>query len=192
MIRETIITTQNSDGAVHIAPMGIHVCAEQLLIMPFQPSTTLSNILSSGQAIINYTDDGRVFAGCLTGPKNWPLSAADKLDGKRLTGALAHAELQLQRTEDDPQRPKLYCNVIHEVVHAPFLGFNRAQYSVLEAAILVSRLHLLPWQKIKTEIDYLSIGMDKTAGPHEHEAWDWLMQRIEEFQLKNPEIVASS
>lgn len=190
MIRETIITTQHSDGAVHIAPMGVHVCAEQLLIMPFQPSTTLDNILSSGRAIINYTDDVRVFAGCLTGRKNWPLSATNKLSGKRLTGALAHAELELERTEDDPQRPKLYCNIIHEAVHAPFLGFNRAQYSVLEAAILVSRLHLLPWPKIKTELDYLSIGMDKTAGPNELEAWSWLMQKIEEFQQKNPEKVA--
>ena len=191
MIRETIITTQNSEGTVHIAPMGVHVCAEQLLIMPFQPSTTLDNIRSNRQAIINYTDDVRIFAGCLTGRKNWPLSAADKLDGKRLAGALAHAELKLQRIEDDPQRPKLYCNVIHEAVHAPFLGFNRAQYSVLEAAILVSRLHLLPWQKIKTELDYLSIGMDKTAGPNEHEAWGWLMDKIKEFQQKNPEKAAS-
>ncbi len=190
MIRETIITTQNSEGVVHITPMGVHVCAEQLLIMPFQPSTTLDNIRSSGQAIINYTDDVRIFAGCLTGRKNWPLCVADKLDGKRLAGALAHAELELQRIEDDPRRPKLYCNVIHEAVHAPFLGFNRAQYSVLEAAILVSRLHLLPWQKIKTELDYLSIGMDKTAGPNEHEAWAWLMEKIEEFQQKNPEKAA--
>jgi len=190
MIREAIITTQNTDGAVHIAPMGVHVCAEQLLIMPFQPSITLDNILSSRQAIINYSDDIRIFAGCLTGRKNWPLSNADILDGKRLAGALAHAELKLERIENDPQRPKLYCNIIHEAVHAPFLGFNRAQYSVLEAAILVSRLHLLPWQKVKTELAYLSIGIDKTAGPKEREAWGWLMERIEEFQQKNPDKVA--
>ncbi len=182
MIRETIITTQSPDGPVHIAPMGVHDLSEELLIMPFRPSTTLDNILASSCAVVNYTDDVRIFAGCLTGRRNWPLVDTEQIRGQRLASALAHAELKLIRIEENKQRPRLYCRVLHEVNHAPFRGFNRAQSSVLEAAILVSRLNFLPWEKIRTEIDYLRIGVEKTAGPAEQEAWKWLMAAIEDFK----------
>ncbi len=191
MIRETIVTTQSEQGDVHIAPMGIHERGDQLIIMPFRPSASLENILASRAAVVNYTDDVRIFAGCLTGRKNWPLKSTDVIKGKYLAVALAHSELELQNIEENEQRPKLFCNVVHEVNHVPFRGFNRAQFAVVEAAVLVSRLRMLPWPKIQSEIEYLKIGLDKTAGDREREAWDWLMQAVEEFKIKNPEKVAA-
>ena len=182
MIRETLITSTSPEGVTHIAPMGVHVLDDAMLIMPFRPSTTLTNILATRHAIMNYCDDARIFAGCLTGRRDWPLVAAERVPGQRLAGALTHAELELVRIEDDELRPRLYCRVAHEINHAPFRGFNRAQYSVLEAAILVSRLHMLPWSKIEAELEYLRIGLDKTAGPHELEAWGWLMEKVEAFR----------
>lgn len=187
MIREIIITSTSPQGATHIAPMGVHVLDEALLIMPFRPSTTLDNILATGHAVMNYCDDVRVFAGCLSGRRDWPLVPTEQVPGQRLARALAHAELELIRVEDDASRPKLYCRVVHEANHAPFRGFNRAQYSVLEAAILVSRLAMLPWSKIEAELDYLRIGLDKTAGPHELEAWGWLMEKVETFRRESTE-----
>ena len=120
MIRETIIITQPPEGPVHIAPMGVHDLGEEFLIMPFRPSTTLDNLLASRCAVVNYTDDVRIFAGCLTGRRNWPLVDAEQIRGKRLANALAHAELKLTRIEEDQQRPRLYCSVLNEVNHAPF------------------------------------------------------------------------
>lgn len=182
MIQETIVITQNSSGLAHIAPMGIHLSAEaqdEFIILPFRPSTTLNNLLDSKTAVINYCDDVRVFAGCLTGRRNWPLKPAEKINGQVLDCALAHTEVELVRVEDDETRPKLFCKAVHTANHAPFKGFNRAQYSVLEAAILISRLNMLPLEKIQAEIDYLRIGLEKTAGDRELEAWDWLMSVIE-------------
>jgi len=187
MIRETIITSCSPQGIVHIAPMGVHVLDGEMLIMPFRPSTTLDNVLATRSAVINYTDDVRVFAGCLTGRRDWPLLPAECIPGQWLAEALAHAELELVRWEEDELRPKLYCRVVHEANHAPFRGFNRAQFSVLEAAILVSRLHMLPWDKIESELAYLRIGLDKTAGPNELEAWGWLMDTIDAFKRANPD-----
>lgn len=181
MIREVIITSQAPGGPVHLAPMGIHVVGEERLLMPFKPSQTLTNVLGTGHAVMNCTDDVRVFAGCLTGHRDWPLLPADVIPGHRLAGALAHAELRLIRHEDDELRPRLHCQVVHEATHAPFQGFNRAQFSVLEAAILVSRLGMLPREKISAELAYLRIGLDKTAGPAEREAWSWLMEKVESF-----------
>lgn len=179
MIQETIVTTQNLSGKVHIAPMGIHITDDEFIILPFRPSTTLNNLLDSKTAVINYCDDVRVFAGCLTGRRDWPLKPAEKIKGQVLCCTLAHVEVELVRIEDDETRPKLFCKALHTVNHSPFTGFNRAQYSVLEAAILTSRLTMLPVEKIKAELDYLRIGLEKTAGDREQEAWAWLMAVIE-------------
>jgi len=42
----------------------------------------------------------------------------------------------------------------------------------------VSRLHILPADKVEREIAYLEIAISKTAGPREREAWLWLTERI--------------
>ena len=128
--------------------------------------------------MINYTDDVRVFAGCLTGHWDWPLCAVEHVPGMRLATALAHTEVVVEEVEEDTSRPRLRCRAVHEATHAPFRGFNRAQAAVLEAAILVSRLHMLPPGKIDEEVAYLRIAIEKTAGPRELEAWEWLMNAI--------------
>jgi uncharacterized protein len=184
MIQETIVTTINHQGFAHIAPMGIHVINNEFIILPFKPSTTLNNLLETKTAVINYCNDVRVFAGCLTGRRDWLLKPAEKINGKVLAHTLAHVEVELIKVEEDETRPKLYCKTVHSVNHAPFTGFNRAQYAVLEAAILISRLKMLPLEKIESEINYLRIGLEKTAGEHELEAWGWLMAVIEAYKAE--------
>lgn len=182
MIQETIVSTVSLDGIPHIAPMGVHMEGGRFAILPFKPSTTLNNILQTRTAVVNYCDDVRVFAGCLTGRRDWPLAAAEKINGYYLAGTLAHSELTLETVEDDDVRPKLVCKALHGVNHRPFQGFNRAQFAVLEAAILCSRLDRLPWDKIDSELAYLRIGLDKCAGEREWEAWGWLMEKIEQHR----------
>lgn len=177
-IRETIVTTVDRHGKVHIAPLGIIAERDGWIIAPFRPSTTLDNLAEVPFAVANYTDDVRVFAGCLTGRKAWPTVALDGFSVPRLAAALAHSVLEVVSVADDGVRPRHFCRVVRQEMHAPFTGLNRAKAAVLELAILVSRLHMLPREKIETEIAYLSIAIEKTAGPDEREAWGWLMQRV--------------
>ncbi len=185
MIKETIITTLNEDGSIHIAPMGVRHEDDYYVIAPFKPSTTLKNLERSGQAVINMTDDVRIFAGCLTGHYDWPTIDVSAINGKRLAAALSHIEIEVAHKEGDGLRPVFYCSEKHQETHAPFMGLNRAKAAVLEAAVLVSRLHMLPDEKIDNEIEYLQIAIDKTASEHELEAWGWLMDRIKAFREHN-------
>lgn len=182
MIQETIVTSLNQHGIAHIAPMGVHLLNNEFIILPFRPSTTLNNLLETKTAVLNYCDDVRVFAGCLTGRRDWALKPAEKINGTVLVNALAHTEIELTRFEDHAIRPQLFFKTVHNVNHAPFRGFNRAQYAVLEAAILISRLNRLPLKKIEADINYLRIGLEKTAGEREWEAWSWLMTVIENYK----------
>ncbi|HZT19739.1 MAG TPA: DUF447 domain-containing protein, partial [Dongiaceae bacterium] len=171
MIRETIVTTLAPSGAVHIAPIGLIEEPEGFVIAPFRPSQTLENLRANPHAVANYTDDVLIFAGCLTGRRDWPTRPAARVPGAVLDAALAHAELAVTHVSEHPERPRFHCKVVHEASHAPFRGFNRAQAAVVEAAILVSRLDLLPREKVEKEIAYLRIAVDKTAGPRERQAW---------------------
>ena len=182
MIYETIITTINTDGSTHIAPMGVRREGEAWIIAPFKPSTTLNNLKRHGEVAINMTDDVRIFAGCLTGHYVWPTVATEIIAGARLVTALSHVEAVAIRCDDDALRPAFYCRERYRQQHAPFLGLNRAKAAVLEASVLVSRLSMLSAEKIDREIAYLQIAIDKTAGENERQAWAWLMTRIADYR----------
>ena len=180
MIRESIVTTQAPDGSIHIAPIGLIEETGGFIIAPFRPSQTLENLRRNPYAVANFTDDVLIFAGCLTGRRDWPSHPAAHIPGAVLNAALAHAELEVARVTEHPERPRFHCKILHEVAHGTFRGFNRAQAAVIEAAILVSRLHLLPWSKIDHDIAYLRTAVEKTAGPREQQAWEWLMEQLED------------
>lgn len=178
-IRECIVTTVDSAGKVHIAPLGIIAENDRWVIAPFRPSVTLDNLAQVPFAVANYTDDVRIIAGCLTGRKNWPTLPVEGCGVPRLAAALAHSVLAVERVDEDPLRPRHVCRVVAEAMHAPFTGMNRARAALLELAILVSRLNRLPIEKVEAEIAYLSIAMEKTAGEAEQEAWGWLIERVD-------------
>jgi len=183
-ILETILTTRGQDGQTHIAPMGVRERDGLILISPFRPSGTLDNLLRERHAVVNLTDDVRVYAGCLTGHFDWPLVDATQIQGCRLRDCLAHQELEVVQIDQDEVRPRLHCRVLHEANHRPFRGFNRAQAAVLELAILISRLGMLTDAKIDAELHYLRIAMDKTAGEREWEAWGWLEARLSQHRQR--------
>ncbi len=179
LIYEAVITTSAPDGGTHIAPLGFRREGEFIVLSPFHPSRTLQNLRGQGVAAINHTDDVRVLAGSLTGRRDWPVLPCEHIPCGRLADAMGHVELEVARVEEDPVRPRFLCRTLSEASHFPYPGHNRAQAAVIEACILVSRLNMLPADKVDKEMTYLSIAVDKTASPRELEAWQWLRERIE-------------
>ena len=180
-IFETVVTTCSPAGVVHVAPMGVRYLDEHVVLKPFRPSTTLDNLITTRLAVLNVVDDVRVFAGCITGRRTFAtadVNRAGEPRAVRLACALEHALLRLERVDDDAERPTLVLARVHEARHAGWRGFNRAQAAVVEGAVLASRLHLLPAEKVDAEMRYLQIAIDKTAGPAEREAWGWLVEAV--------------
>jgi hypothetical protein len=183
-IHEVIVTSLTEDGLSHSAPMGITEVGNHIVIQPFKPSSTYENLKRHRQCTINFIDDVRVFAGALTGHRDWPMTECETIKGYFLSNALAHLELELIDFEDNDPRSKFMGKIVADIHHSPFRGFNRAQSAVIDAAVLVSRLHMLPVEKIQHEIAYLTIAIEKTAGPRELEAWGWLMNKIEQAGIQ--------
>lgn len=185
-IHEVIVSTRNSKGIMHHAPMGISEVNGYFQIKPFKPSTTYDNLMQHRQCVINYVDDVRIFAGALTGRRQWSTWACRQIEAEYLQAALSHSELEISHVDDNDPRACFHAQVVGEYSHAPFRGFNRAQSAVIEAAILVSRLGMLDENKIRDEIAYLTIAIEKTAGERELEAWQWLMQKVSDTGIRIP------
>ena len=179
-IIETIVTTISAQGVAHIAPLGLIAEGERWIIAPFHPSTTLANLRETPFAVANLTDDVQIFAGCLTGRRDWPLTPANVVSAPRLADSNAHLELAVAEVREDAQRPRFVCRIVHRASHRPFDGFNRAQAAVIEAAVLISRLHLLPRADIEADLARLEAIVRKTASGAEQQAWGWLADKAAE------------
>lgn len=183
-IVETIVTTADADGVVHIAPLGLIDDGTHWVIAPFKPSKTLDNLRANPFAAASHTDDVRVIAGCVTGRKIWPLLPTLRGKGERLADCVSHWELKVEGVTEHELRPRFACSIVHQESHKAWEGFNRAQAAVLELAVLTTRLDMLPADKVEAELKYLEIAISKTAGPREAEAWGWLMEKIDAWRAE--------
>ena len=74
--------------------------------------------------------------------------------------------------------PTFICKILHEENHEMYKGYNRAQNSILEMCILVSRLGIIDINKIYKEMNYLRIAVEKTANEDDLIIWEKLKEKI--------------
>ena len=178
MIRESIVITTDLKNKPHVTPMGITYDKNKLIISPFIPSKTYLNLKENPYAVINFTDDVNIFVDTLLGKSNFKIKSTKEIKSFYLENTLSYVEVKVTQFIENKIRPKFECKILKETSLGSFKGFNRAQLSVIEAAILVSRIKILPVTKIKKEINYLKIAVDKTAGKKEKIAWTKLIKKI--------------
>ncbi|GJE76775.1 DUF447 domain-containing protein [Methylorubrum suomiense] len=178
LILETVVTTLSAEGAMHLVPFGLIRDGENFVLAPFRPSPTITNLAERPYFCASAPSDVRVIAGIVTGRRDWPVVDCDRIPGKRLADCFGHAEFEVASIAEDETRPRYRGRMVHAQSHVPFIGYNRAQAAVIEAAILSTRLHMLEPEKVLTEMAYHAIAIEKTAGPAEREAWDWIEDKV--------------
>ena len=93
--------------------------------------------------------------------------------------------LEVTALDDTNERTIIECRVTQQGELRPFWGFNRAKHAVLEAAILATRVHLLPRAEILVTLDLLTSAVQKTAGKQESDAFNLLVQYIHQQPATN-------
>ena len=178
MIVETIVTSVDAHGSINFAPMGVEWDDEVIVLKPFLETTTFHNLKATGAAVVNLTDDAMLFAqGAISSPQ-FPSIPATVVKGVVLEAACSWRELLVTSIDATPPRSRIESRVVHRGTRREFIGFNRARHAVLEAAILATRIHLLPPEQIRDDFQRLQIIVDKTAGPREREAMDLLTRYV--------------
>ena len=178
LILEGIVTTLNEDASVNISPMGPEVepAMTHLVLRPYQSSTTYRNLKRSGQGVFHVTDDVELLAHAAVGtPDPLPkLRAATAIAGQVLAHACRSYEFVIESLDDSHPRTAIVAQVVATHRERDFLGFNRAKHAVVEAAILATRVHLLAPAEILAQFEPLRILVQKTGGPAEARAFDFL------------------
>ena len=179
MIIESIVTTVDPWGEANFAPMGVEWGEQAIVLKPFVDTQTFRNIAATGAAVVNLTDDVMVFAQAAIVSPQYPTKPARKVRGVVMEDACSWREVEVSAVDATPPRAQIPMRVVHHGTVREFLGFNRARHAVLEAAILATRVHILPRSEVEAEYAKLQIIVNKTAGPRESDAMALLTEYVQ-------------
>ena len=186
MILEGIVTTVDAAGALNVAPMGPVVPDAEpwstFVLRPFAGSRTYANLLATGVGVLHATDDVLLLAQAAVGEVQPPTVPAASIPGRRLADCCRWWEFRIAERDAAGARATLHAVVTAAGVGRPWRGFNRAVHATLEAAILATRVGILPAEEINAGMQRLRIPVEKTAGPREREAFALLERTIAERQ----------
>jgi hypothetical protein len=178
LIVETVVTTINPDGSVNCGAMGVEWGEERIVIKPYRGTRTLRNLQATGTAVVNLTDDILLFSQAALGDPHPPTRPAASIEGAVLEDACSWREVRVEAIQEDAQRARVTTKVVDGGAGREFLGLNRARHAILEASILASRARILPAEDIRAELPRLQLLVDKTGGPREREAMDYVIQAL--------------
>jgi hypothetical protein len=182
MILEGLVTTLDPDGSPHLAPMGPRVVGDfsSFTLRPFPTSHTYQNLLHTRQGVLHVTDNSLLLARAAIGLVEPfpPTRRAERVEGVVLVDSCRHYEFVVKSVDDRTERVTIETEVVCVGRTRDFFGFNRAKHAVVEAAILATRLHLLPLEEVAAEFKKLRVIVGKTGGPDEHQAMDLLEAKL--------------
>ena len=179
MIIETIVTTLNEQGEANVAPMGVTIGEGEVLIRPYTDSATYRNLVATGAAVVNLTDNCRLFAESAVSNPQFPTVPAELVTGRVLADACSYYECLVMRADIAAPRATFRCKIVKKGVLRDFIGFNRAKNAIIEAAILATRVRLLGVETILQEYRRLSEIVQKTGGEQELQAMAYLQNYVE-------------
>jgi uncharacterized protein len=181
---ETVVTTTGRDGVVNCAAMGVRWGDEELVFWPFDATRTLRNLRSHGEAVVHLTDDVLLFVQAALGHPRPALRPARAIDGSVIEEANSWREVVVIEISPSPgelPRSRVRVRVVAsgKGTRQP-LGLCRARHAAVEASILASRLRWLGGEHVGAELARLQELVDKTAGPRERAAMEYVRRYVDE------------
>jgi uncharacterized protein len=181
---ETVVTTTGPDGVVNCAAMGVRWGEEELMFWPFDATRTLRNLRVRGEAVVHLTDDVLLFVEAALGRPSPSMRPADAIAGWVINDASAWREVvvtDIAPAGDGMARSRVRARVVASGDGTqPPPGLCRARHAAVEASIAASRLRWLGAERVQSELDRLQDLVDKTAGPRERAAMDYVRRYVSE------------
>jgi uncharacterized protein len=181
---ETVVTTTGSDGIVNCAAMGVRLRGQELVFWPFDATRTLKNLRFHGEAVVHLTDDVLLFVESALGHPRPAMRPAGVVAGSVIEEANAWREVlvtEITPSEDGLARSRVRARVVASGTgtREP-QGLCRARHAAVEASILASRLKWLGGERVWAELAGLQELVDKTAGPRERAAMEYVRRYVAE------------
>jgi uncharacterized protein len=179
MIIETIVSVLDESGAPNFAPMGVALSKDSITVRPYRNTQTCRNLISSGYAVVNFTDDAMAYVRSGLYHAVLPNFPAIAVPGVVFRETCSWQEIALVSQADSKGRAELKCRVLHKGTQKEFLGFCRASNAVIEATIVATRLDFLDAGFVNQRmIQYREI-IEKTGGDAEKNAFQLIQDYIQ-------------
>jgi hypothetical protein len=178
LIVEGLLLSLDAGGNPHLAPMGPRVDRHlsELVLRPFRTSQTFANLARCPWAVFHVTDDVELLARAAIGQLG-RLPALEPIPGfpcPRLSDTCRWLACQVLAVDARAERAELPCRIVARGEVRPYFGLCRAKHAVVEAAILATRLGIVPPDEIRAELSRLAPLVSKTGGHQERAAWQLL------------------
>lgn len=181
---ETVVTTTGRDGVVNCAAIGVRWGEEELVFWPFDGTRTARNLGAHGEAVVHLTDDVLLFVQSALGHPRPAMRPASAIDGWVIEDVQSWREVvvtEITAAGDGLPRSQVRARVVASGTGAERpLGLCRARHAAVEASILASRLQWLGAEHVLAELARLQELVDKTAGPRERAAMDYVRRHVAE------------
>ena len=169
---------------VNCAAMGVRWGEEELVFWPFHSTRTLRNLRRHGEAVVHLTDDVLLFVQAALGRPRPALRPASAIDGSVIEEVNAWREVvvtEIAPAEGELPRSRVRARVVARGTGTGQpLGLCRARHAAVEASILASRLRWLGAAHVWAELARLQELVDRTAGPRERAAMDYVRRYVSE------------
>ena len=194
-IVETIVTTTGPNGP-NAAPMGVIRTGDSLVeIRPYKKTRTYLNLKSTGEAVINVSQDVEIFYATAfkEGLSSEIFETSTLVSAPRLRGADAFVEVKVVDHRDiSADRAAFMCDVmLVEVRRMMPRVFNRGTFATIEAMINATRIKPFLEQgrvddvkRILETIDYLYNVVERVCpkkSPHV-DVMNKLMEKVKSCQ----------
>ena len=181
---ETVVTTAGNDGEVNCAAMGVRWGEHELVFWPFEATRTLKNLRLRGEAVVHLTDDVLLFVQSALGHPQPAMRTASVVAGSVIEDASSWREVvvtEIVPIEGNMSRSQVRARIVAAGTGTqPPLGLCRARHAAVEASIFASRLKWLGGERVWAELDRLQELVDKTAGPRERAAMEYVRRYVAE------------
>jgi hypothetical protein len=181
VILEGLVTSLSGTDELNLAPMGPRVESsfDRFILRPFRTSKTYRNLRMHGEGVLHVTDDVLLFARSAIGPvADVPTRPAEVVRGRVLVDCCRFYEFRVTSVDDREERVSFSAETLCQGHVRDFFGFNRAKHSVVEVAILATRVDFLPPGLVFEELEKHRSIVAKTGGTSELEAFALLESHI--------------
>ncbi len=188
MIVEGVLTTCDSTGRENIAAMGVLLEESEIApdgswkafrLRPFEGSRTYANLRQQACGVFHLTDDVELLARAALGDAGpVPTVPGSKVRCPSLKECVRAFEFEITSADWSEPRANLLCRVTLTHRRREWIGWNRAQHAVLELTISATRVKMIPRDVIESQIRQLSPLIEKTAGPRESSAWNYVLEYL--------------
>jgi hypothetical protein len=140
MITETVITTVNENDKIHFSAIGIEFFKTKAVFYLYKKSITALNLKRKGSGVINIVDKAEYLIKSALNSKKIDVSQIKKNELYYLTDCCIYYEFKVLAIKNYEEKHKVEVEILVEKDNRRYIGFNRANNLLLEAAIIASRV----------------------------------------------------